>query len=857
MSVEQLKGQDDMSKLDAIRYMARKDSMNAIRQIESGWASGLLPTTEPFVKEYLRAVVMSNKLDGVNLTGLASILAKSENGSVTMADPQSQQLLAAALLQQQRSSFNSAGEHANRPLHVAITPTAKNYAATALKALLTLGGMFFVGSIFMSMFSADAKSIASKVGLAPSSNIKQAEHSDKTFDDVVGIDEAKTELEEIVMYLKEPKKFTRLGGKLPRGILLTGPPGTGKTLLAKAIAGEAGVPFFYSSGSEFEEMYVGVGARRVRDLFAAANANAPCIIFIDEIDAVGGTRHLKDQTAMKMTLNQLLVEMDGFQENNGVIVIGATNFADALDSALVRPGRFDRHIDVPLPDVGGRKAILELYAKKMPLSADVDLEQIARGTPGFSGAELFNLMNQAAVKSSVNNEMAITMKALEWAKDRITMGAERQSAILTTETMKLTATHEAGHALVGLLTEGADPIHKATIIPRGRALGLVLQLPDGDQTSMTYKQMLARLDVCMGGRVAEQVVFGTDNVTSGASSDFQQATRLARMMVTKFGLSEKIGAIYIDNDTHARDGTAHAISGEMQELVDKEIKRLLDESYHRVVNLLTHNRQKLQNIASALMQYETLSGSEIVDVINTNVGPNGAITLKNRSEKPSREMKVIPLNKDRKGGSGGAAITQPGISTNAAAVKPPQPQVNKQQAIVKSAPSTAPVATPPSTTTQHAQKPLASNNNSYSESNSTHSVATSNGVSSTLTPPPSSSSSIGSFADYFFGKSVPAAEPTQVQASPQQQSTAVPVAKNANQKPAAISSSSAGLATPSVEDKVPIMNANRNPSHSSNNATTAIPNRRARGPPVIVQETQNEQSTENSQPANDSDKNSR
>ena len=474
-------------------------------------------------------------------------------------------------------------------------------------------------------------------------------------------------MEEIVQYLKEPSKFTRLGGKLPKGVLLTGPPGTGKTLLARAIAGEADVPFFHNSGSEFEEMYVGVGARRVRDLFTAANANAPCIVFIDEIDAVGGSRNLKDQTAMKMTLNQLLVEMDGFQQNNGVIVIGATNFPDSLDPALVRPGRFDRHIDVPLPDVGGRKEILELYAKSMPMSKEVNLEQIARGTPGFSGAELFNLMNQAAVKSSVLGFTAITMAMLEWAKDKITMGSERHSAILTPETMRLTATHEAGHALVGILTNGADPIHKATIIPRGRALGLVLQLPDGDQTSYSYKQMLARLDVCMGGRIAEELVFGKDSVTSGASSDIQQATRLARSMVTKFGLSEKIGAVYISNDPQSqRDGSGSVLSDEMQQEVDKEIKRLLDESYKRVTVLLTKNRDKLENVAEGLLVFETISGEEIVKLVNykgkkedirdflnplpaggkTTTG-SGTNTGGGRSQKPSRELRQITIGKKK------------------------------------------------------------------------------------------------------------------------------------------------------------------------------------------------------------------
>ena len=361
----------------------------------------------------------------------------------------------------------------------------------------------------------------------------EAVTSDKTFDDVMGCDEAKGDLKEIVKYLKSPEDFTRLGGKLPKGVLLMGPPGTGKTLLARAIAGEAGVPFFFTSGSEFEEMYVGVGARRVRDLFDAAKAKAPCIIFIDEIDAIGGTRQLKEQQAMKMTLNQLLVEMDGFSQNNGVIVIGATNFAEVLDDALVRPGRFDRHVAVPLPDVKGRKDILEMYTGKLPIAEDVDIDVLARATPGMSGAEISNLANEAALKAALDGLENIPMTAFEFAKDKILMGSERKSAVISPESAKLTAYHEGGHALVAILTAGAHPVYKATIMPRGQALGYVSQLPEGDQTSMSRKQMLARLDVCMAGRIAEEMIFGADEVTSGASSDLQQATQLATQMVGK------------------------------------------------------------------------------------------------------------------------------------------------------------------------------------------------------------------------------------------------------------------------------------------------------------------------------------
>ncbi len=451
----------------------------------------------------------------------------------------------------------------------------------------------------------DDRGISSK--LMMSTNLHMAESSDKRFSDVMGVDEAKQELEEIVLYLKDPSRFTRLGGKLPKGLLLLGPPGTGKTLLARAIAGEAGVPFFYASGSEFEEMYVGVGARRVRDLFEAAKKRSPCIIFIDEIDAIGGARHLKDQQAMKMTLNQLLVELDGFEQNKGVIIIGATNFPQSLDEALLRPGRFDKHVTVPLPDILGRKQILQMYAEKIPTDPDVDLDILARGTPGMSGAELSNLVNEAALKASIDGLKAINMATFEWAKDKIMMGSERRSAVISKETATVTAYHEGGHALVALKTGGADPVYKATIMPRGQALGMVTQLPDGDQTSMSKKQLLARLDVCMGGRVAEELIFGAENVTSGASSDIQQATRLARAMVTQWGMSDSVGLVF-----HAKDGEQ---SPETRAAIDREVKAILDSSHVRAKDLLLRHKADLDKLAKALLEHETLTGAEIVDLL--------------------------------------------------------------------------------------------------------------------------------------------------------------------------------------------------------------------------------------------------
>lgn len=472
-------------------------------------------------------------------------------------------------------------------------------------------------------------------------HIQEAEGSEVRFDDVKGVTEAKAELEEIVLYLKDPDRFTRLGGKLPRGLLLTGPPGTGKTLLAKAIAGEAGVPFFFASGSQFEEVYVGLGAKRIRELFDAAKQKSPAIIFIDEIDAMGGSRKLKDQSAMKQTLNELLVQMDGFEENSGIIVIGATNFAESLDSALLRPGRFDKNVTVPLPDVGGRKEILEMYAQRTKLEKDVDLNILARGTTGFSGADLYNLMNQAAVKASVDGLEAITMQVFEWAKDKILMGAERKSAVITPETAKCTAYHEAGHALVGVLTDGARQIHKATIMPRGQALGMVTQLPEGDQTSMSYKQMVAHMDVCMGGRIAEEIVFGEENITSGASSDIQQATNMARAMVTKYGFSEDVGIVFYDGETGQNQA-----SGKTRDRIDEEVKRLTTAAYERAKTLLKKHSKEHKLLAETLLEYETLTGDEVRDVVLKGKKPDRPVV--NTSDGSRGDQSVLKSKKSEK-----------------------------------------------------------------------------------------------------------------------------------------------------------------------------------------------------------------
>jgi len=439
--------------------------------------------------------------------------------------------------------------------------------------------------------------------------------SDVTFDDVKGCDEAKGDLQEIADFLADPDRFTSLGGKLPKGVLLMGAPGTGKTLLARAIAGEAGVPFYYVSGAEFDEIFVGVGAKRVRELFRAAKANSPCIIFIDELDAVGGKRNAKDQRAMKQTVNQLLVELDGFEENDGLIVVGATNFPDSLDPALIRPGRFDRHVNVALPDIRGRKAILDLYMEKVSAECDedgkllVDTETLARGTPGMSGAELSNLVNAAAIKASTDGASFITQAHLEFARDKILMGSERKSAYITPENKKLTAYHEGGHAVVMLHTEGANKIHKATIMPRGRALGMVQQLQKGDQTGMTRKEMRAHIDVCMGGRVAEEIIFGKDEVTTGASSDFKQATNVAKQMVMLYGMSDKLGPMNIDPEQ------LYTLSDETRHAIDDEVMRMTSESYSRVRKLLHQKRGDLEKVAQGLLKYETLTGEELHDIV--------------------------------------------------------------------------------------------------------------------------------------------------------------------------------------------------------------------------------------------------
>jgi cell division protease FtsH len=454
-------------------------------------------------------------------------------------------------------------------------------------------------------------------------------HGRVTFQDVAGVEEAKEELEEIVHFLKDPKKFQKLGGRIPKGALLVGPPGTGKTLLARAIAGEANVPFFTISGSDFVEMFVGVGASRVRDMFEQAKKSAPCIIFIDEIDAVGRSRGAGlggGNDEREQTLNQLLVEMDGFETNEGVILIAATNRPDVLDPALLRPGRFDRQVVVSNPDIIGREAILKVHLKKITIGPDVNPKVIARGTPGFSGADLANIVNESALLAARRNKRIVTMSDLEEAKDKVMMGAERRSMVMTEEEKTLTAYHEGGHAVVALYEPTSDPIHKATIIPRGRALGMVMRLPERDQLSVTREKMFGNISVAMGGRIAEEMIFGYDNVTSGASSDIEMVTKMAKNMVTRYGMSDQLGPIaYQENEEEVFLGRSVSrtqnVSEETAKKIDSEVKKIVEAGYARAKKILAEKVDELHKVSKALLTYETLSGEEIKKIVFENVYP--------------------------------------------------------------------------------------------------------------------------------------------------------------------------------------------------------------------------------------------
>jgi cell division protease FtsH len=556
-----------------------------------------------------RSKVVEGTVSEVQI-GTDRIVGKFKNGDSFTTIPVPNDNTLTQLLQDNQVKYaGKAAEEPNLLLYILVQ---------ALPFMLILGVAFFAlrqvqkggGSGAMGFGKSKAKLLTERQGRV-------------TFNDVAGIDEAREELEEIVEFLRDPQRFSKLGGQIPKGALLVGSPGTGKTLLARAIAGEAGVPFFTISGSDFVEMFVGVGASRVRDMFEQAKKNAPCIVFIDEIDAVGrhrghGLGNSNDER--EQTLNQLLVEMDGFEANEGIIIIAATNRPDVLDPALLRPGRFDRQVVVPVPDIDGREKILAVHMKKVPLAPDVNPRVIARGTPGFSGADLANLVNEAALLAARRNKRLVAMQEFEDAKDKVMMGAERRSMVMTDDEKKMTAYHEAGHAIVSVNETASDPIHKATIIPRGRALGMVMRLPERDNYSYHRDKMHANLSVAMGGRVAEEIIFGHDKVSSGASSDIQYATSLARNMVTKWGMSDKLGPLQYEDQQEGylgMGGTARMFaSDETNKLIDSEIRGLVDDAHARATDILKANEEKLHLLANAMLEFETLTGDEIKELLD-------------------------------------------------------------------------------------------------------------------------------------------------------------------------------------------------------------------------------------------------
>ena len=533
--------------------------------------------------------------------------------------------------------------------------SGRNNFASLLFSILPI--LLIVGFVFFMMRQMQGGGGRGAMSFGKSrARLLTEKHGRVTFDDVAGVDEAKEELQEIVEFLQDPSKFQRLGGKIPKGALLVGPPGTGKTLLARAVAGEAGVPFFTISGSDFVEMFVGVGASRVRDMFEQAKRSAPCIIFIDEIDAVGRSRGAGlggGNDEREQTLNQLLVEMDGFEANEGIILIAATNRPDVLDPALLRPGRFDRQVTVGNPDILGREKILRVHMRNVPLAKDVDAKTIARGTPGFSGADLANLVNEAALLAARRGKRVVAMQEFEDAKDKVLMGPERRSMVMSEKEKELTAWHEAGHAIVAMKVPAADPVHKATIIPRGRALGMVMQLPEDDKLSMSKVEMTSRLAIMMGGRVAEELKFGDDNVTAGAASDIQQATRLARAMVTRFGLSDTIGPVDYGSDQGdvflgQQLVQASHVSEETSRKIEEEVRKLIQTGMDDARRIMTECHDEWSAIANGLLEYETLTGSEITDLLDgkpptrpdlgaEDIGPSSAVPAIGKRRKPKDE----------------------------------------------------------------------------------------------------------------------------------------------------------------------------------------------------------------------------
>lgn len=510
------------------------------------------------------------------------------------------------------------------PMHVVVDESGRSYIFRAVKFILVFGLVGYI-SLCLISFAFEASGVFRKAGGSQNAEVKPEEQKTR-FADVKGCDEAIEELQEVVDFLRNPDKYNNLGGKLPKGVLMVGPPGTGKTLLARAVAGEAGVPFFYMSGSEFDEVYVGVGAKRVRELFTNAKSKAPAIVFIDELDAVGGKRNERDAAYHMQTLNQMLTELDGFDQTSGVVFIGATNFPQMLDKALTRPGRFDRQVVVPLPDVRGRMAILKHHMRDMQIDAKMDVSAIARGSSGFSGADLENLVNQAAVHASKNSAKKVGMADLDWARDRIIMGAEKKTMVIQEKDKLMTAYHEAGHALMGHFTVGTDPLYKVTILPRGHALGVTHFMPDLDKVSQSKRECLAQIDMAMGGKVAEELIYGAEYVTSGCSSDLTNATHIAYAMVKEWGMSDVLGSIAFDDRMYA------SLSAETKHKVEAEVRRILDESQDRARKLLGEKKGELELLARGLMKHETLTREEMGKVIVGEALPLGGSSLSGRGD---------------------------------------------------------------------------------------------------------------------------------------------------------------------------------------------------------------------------------
>ncbi|KAK4228907.1 mitochondrial inner membrane i-AAA protease supercomplex subunit YME1 [Podospora fimiseda] len=632
-----------------------KANMPAI--VVERYQSGRFATSEAADQAYHQALAMINGTSGASgitssNTGLSDSNANAVGQAVAAHHAGGNVAYSATGGGSSDSKAGSSGK--NVPLHVIVDESFGNTAFRWVKFLLWFGLSAYLSLVVITMVLEGLTTFKRPGGKIDNTEAK-AENQKARFSDVHGCDEAKEELQELVDFLRNPDKFNNLGGKLPKGVLLVGPPGTGKTLLARAVAGEAGVPFFFMSGSEFDEIYVGVGAKRVRELFNAAKAKSPSIVFIDELDAIGGKRNSRDATYVRQTLNQLLTEMDGFSQNSGVIVMAATNFPESLDKALTRPGRFDRHVTVSLPDVRGRIAILKHHAKKIKIAADVNMEAIASRTAGLSGAELENIVNQAAIHASKLKALAVAQQHLDWAKDKVIMGAEKKSMVISPKEKEMTAYHEAGHALVAYYQKdtGAE-LYKVTVLPRGQTLGHTAFLPEMDKYSYTVRDYLGNIDRAMGGKVAEEIVYGNELVTSGVSADLDGATRIAWQMVAQLGMSEKLGPVeYLRK--------YNELSSETRAMVESEVKKVLDESYERARKLLLEKRRELDLLAKALVEYETLDRNEVEKVLRGEklldriIVPPGPMTVPKPSDSLSPGgIPLPPIPDDGTGGNGGS-----------------------------------------------------------------------------------------------------------------------------------------------------------------------------------------------------------